>query len=173
MSNNIILEPRFTAHQKTHILFSIGAPIVLIIIILIGMNLNYKGYIILFLIILIYFSMICLAFSRRGLLKKGSDLYRGLYFKNILLLKKKINLTNKTKISILRFRRSQKMAWFSIARPDLATGFNAFDINLLNHKHTQRELLISFRNIDNANKAIDFLETNFDLKHEIYSPDFS
>lgn len=173
MSNNIILEPRFTPHQKTHLILSIGAPFIIIIIALLGIELNYRGYIFLFVIILVYAAVVCLAFTKRGLLKKDSVLYRGLFFKNILLIKKKINLTNKSKVSILKFKRSRKMAWFSVARPDLASGFNAFDINLLNDKHTQKELLISLSNIDTATKTINFLESKFDLKHEIYSPDFS
>ena len=172
MSNRILLENRFTTHQKLHLILSIGAPFILIIFTLARTNLNYIGYLVLFIFILIYTLIVCLAFTKRGLLKKGSDLYRGLYFAEKLILKKKINLNDKPKISILKFKRSQKMAWFSVAKPDLASEFNAFDINLLNDKHTKKEMLISLTNNETAKKTIDFLSSNFDLQYEIYSPDF-
>lgn len=173
MSNNIILESRFTSHQKIHITLIIGAPFILIIVALLRMDLNYIGYIVLLLFVLIYSMMICLAFTKRGLLKKNSELYRGLYFKNTLLLKKKINLEDKTKVSVLKFKKSQKMAWFSVAQPDMASDFNAFDITLLNDKHTDKDALVSLSCEELAKKAIEFLEAKFNLAYEIYSPDFS
>lgn len=173
MSDSIILESRFTTHQKTHIILSIGAPFIIMIVLLLKMNLNQRGYIALFIFILIYSLMVCLAFTKRGILKEGSNLYRGLYFKNKRILKKKIGITDKSKISILKFKRSQKMAWFSVARPDLGSEFNAYDITLLNDKHTQKERLVSLSNNDIAEKTIEFLEAHFNLTYEIYSPDFS
>ena len=68
---------------------------------------------------------------------------------------------------------SQKMAWFSNAKPDLANEFDTFNVTLLNNKHTYKELLISLRNDNNSNKAIRFLASEFKLIEEVYSPDFS
>ena len=65
------------------------------------------------------------------------------------------------------------MAWFSNAKPDLSQNFTSFDITLLNNKHTSKTHLTSTRNELNAKKAIEFLASEFDLKEEIYSPDFS
>jgi hypothetical protein len=137
------------------------------------MDLNSKGYLILLIFILIYTAMVCLAFTKRGLLKQNSDLYRGLYFMNKLILKKKISLNDKSKVAILKFKRNQKLAWFSAAQPDMASEFNAFDITLLNNKHTQKEILVSLSNEAICKATIDYLESEFNLKHEIYSPDFS
>ena len=173
MPKNLILESRFTSHQKIHITLSIGAPFIIIIFFLLRMDLNSKGYLILLIFILIYTSMVCLAFTKRGLLKQNSDLYRGLFFMNKLILKKKINLSDKTKVAILKFKRNQKMAWFSAAQPDMALEFNAFDVTLLNNKHTQKEMLISLSNEAICKTTIEYLESEFNLKHEIYSPDFS
>ena len=173
MDDKIILEYRFSSHQKTHIIFFIGSPLILIIYSLMKINLNNVGLSVLFLLIVIYLSLVCLAFTRRGLLKKGSELHRGLFFFKKLILKKKIDLTNKSKIAILKFNKTQKMGWFSAARPDLSLGFSSLDINLLNKKHTKRETLISLTDNEKATRAVEFLEAKFELKNEKYSPDFS
>jgi len=173
MIKTLILESRFTTHQKTHIILSIGAPFIIIIFLLLRTNLNSIGYLILLIFILIYTTIVCLAFTKRGLLKQNSDLFRGLFFMNKLILKKKIILNNKTKVAILKFKKNQKMAWFSDAKPDMATEFNTYDITLLNNKHTQKEMLVSLSNEAICNTTIDYLEREFNLKHEIYSPDFS
>ncbi len=112
-------------------------------------------------------------FFKRRLLKKESELYRGLYCFGKLILKKKISLNNKDQVSILKFRKTQKMAWFSNANPDLALTFQKSDVTLLNKKHTKREMLISLDSEDLAIKTIAFLENNFDLEYNVYSPDFS
>lgn len=77
------------------------------------------------------------------------------------------------KVSVLKFRRKQKFAFFTSANPDLSQRFNFFDICLLNEKHTRRQTVISLKNEENAQKAIGFLTANFNLKFEVYSPDFS
>ena len=171
-ASKIILENRFTTHQKISLLLYIGAPFLISIISLAKINLNYKGYIMLLLLILIYGFLICLSVTKRGFIKYNSNLYRGLFFKDNLVLKKRIDLKNKPKVSILKFKKSQKLAFFSAARPDLATEFNSFEINILNERHTKREEIIILKDKVNAEKAIKFLTLHFDLTHEIYSPNF-
>jgi len=173
MNTKLILESRFTTHQKTHIILSIGAPFLFVIFILIkNMPLNLIGNLILLVFLIFYALLVCIAFTKRGLLKYNENLYRGVYFKGKLLIKKKIDLTNKVSVAILKFKRSQKMAWFSVAKPDLSSKFNNFDITLLNQKHTNKDHLLTLFNEEHAKKAIDFLEKNFSLKYEVYSPDF-
>lgn len=72
----------------------------------------------------------------------------------------------------MKFRKSQKMAWFTIARPDLATTFNSFEVNILNKRHTIREPLLTLKKESNAENAIKFLTSKFDLKNEVYCPRF-
>lgn len=172
----IILENRFTIHQKITILLFIGAPFIISIVGLLKMgfnsNLNYKGYLVLLLFLLLYFFLISIAFSKRGFINVHSDLYRGLFFREKLFLKKRINISDKPKLAVLKFKKSQKLAWFSIANPDLATEFNSFEINILNDKHTKREVIMELRIEDNVHRTVDFLTTNFDLRNETYSPDF-
>ncbi len=172
MSKKLILESRFTNHQKTHIILTIGGLPLIVIIYSIVLGHNSTHQLITAISTIIYIVLICLAFTKKGLFKKGETLYRGLFFNKKIILCKKFDLTDKSKVSILKFRKTQKMAWFSDAKPDLGTNFISLDITLLNNKHTQKELLISLRKENKSKRTIEFLNKNFNLKEEIYSPDF-
>ena len=174
--DKIILEDRFTTHQKITFLLYIGAPFIIGIVGLIRMslnsNLNYKGYLALIILLIIYFLLISIAFLKRGFIKINSNLYRGSFFREKLFFKKRIDISKTHKVAVLKFKKSQKLAWFSAAKPDLATEFNSFEINILNDKHTKRESIIDLKKKDNVERTINFLTTNFDLKSEVFSPDF-
>ncbi|WP_408041400.1 hypothetical protein [Tenacibaculum amylolyticum] len=148
-------------------------PIIIVILKVLSTDLNERGYGSLLLLMAVLLLIIALQFLEIGLLKKKGNLYRGTFFFGRLLLKEKINLQSKTKVSILKLTKRQKMAWFSIANPDLALSYYRNDITLLNNKHTEKEVLVSLDNEALANKTIQFLEENFGLIHEVYSPDFS
>ena len=79
----------------------------------------------------------------------------------------------KTDYSILSYRKTQKLAFFSAARPDLASSNYYFDIHILNARHTIKDLLISIKKESQKDAVINFLEKNTSLSHNIYSPDFS
>ncbi|PHS67021.1 MAG: hypothetical protein COB12_05015 [Flavobacterium sp.] len=170
--DKIILEDRFTTHQKITFLIYIGAPFLIGIFSLLKLNLNIKGFLILMLLLIIYSFLISISFSKRGFLKIKSDLYLGFFFFGKLFFKKKIDISRTPKIAILKFKKSQKLAWFSVAKPDLATEFKSFEINILNNKHTRREPIIILKDEKNVDPAISFLTSNFSLKNEVYSPDF-
>ena len=114
-----------------------------------------------------------MVFSRRGLVVKNDKLYIGVFYFNILIYKKHLDLSEWTKLSILKFRRNQKFAFFTSANPDLSQRFNFFDVCLLNDKHTRRHTMISLKKEESAQNVIGFLSSNFNLKFEIYGPDFS
>ncbi len=141
--NRIILESRFIRHQKTHLILVTGLPVLLLIIKLTDIGFDFKDYVQLIVLFFVFTLVIISMFFKRGFLKKKSELYRGLYCFGKLILKKKISLNNKDQVSILKFRKTQKMAWFSNANPDLALTFQKSDVTLLNEKHTKREMLIS------------------------------
>ncbi|PZD78659.1 hypothetical protein [Mesonia sp. K7] len=84
----------------------------------------------------------------------------------------KINLIDKPKLSVLKFKKVQKFAFFSAARPDLGSGFNSYEINILNKNHTKREAILVLKKEENSKKVIEFLTANFSLVHETYSPKF-
>ncbi|WP_075343498.1 hypothetical protein [Tenacibaculum agarivorans] len=180
MRNEIILERKLTAHQKTHVAIVLGVPIIIVIIKLLNNHFERHGIEDIFRIftrlvplVIALFSVIMILFLKSVLLKKGNSLYSGTYIFGKLLFKKKVNLTNKTKLATLKLNKRQKMAWFSIANPDQGLSYYKNDITLLNDKHTRKILLVSLSDEVLAQKAVTFLEKNFDLIHEVYSPDFS
>lgn len=136
------------------------------------MKLNYVGYLMLGFSVLLYAGLICVAFLRRGFIKIGEKAYRGSFFLNRLIFKTRIKLENRPIVSILKFKKISKMAFFSAANPDPVEGFNGFDIYILNKNHTQREFLLSLKNIKDAEKGIDFLTRNFNLQKEVFCPKF-
>jgi hypothetical protein len=167
----ISLEYNFNSHQKIHLSIFSG----ICVVILIGglqqtINLHNFGLLTFFFLILT--GLIVSTFSKKGFVVVKNRLYKGIFFRDILLFKREINLANKPVFSILKFRKKQKYAFFTAANPDLAYEFNAFDIYLLNEKHTIKTLLISLQSEHNSQKASKFISDFTDLDYEIYSPDF-
>lgn len=170
--DKIILEDRYTGFQKVSFLFFIGAPILLIIYGLLTLNLSFQGYIVLTIAIAIYVFIVCIAFLKRGFISIKSKLYRGSFFRGKLFFKSHIDISKTPKVAVLKFKKIQKFAFFSVARPDLGSGFNAFEINILNERHTKREEIIMLRDEKNVKPCLDFLTSNFNLEHEVFSPNF-
>lgn len=180
MQNEIILESKLTAHQKTHVAMVIGLPVVIVGVTVLNDHLSIYGMKQWSLVIpklLFLFSILLLGifslFLKSGVLKVNNDLYLGTYIFGKLIFKKKIIITQKSKVAVLRLSKRQKMAWFSVASPDQSLSYHKNDVTLLNDKHTHKELLISLNDEVLANKVITFLEENFGFIHEVYSPDFS
>lgn len=123
--------------------------------------------------LIIFLFLLLLTISKKGLVKDTHQLYTGIFIFNTLVFKKRVDLRNKTCFSILKFRKSQKYAFFSAAKPDAAHSFNTFDIYLLNEKHTEKDMLISLKKEKNSTLASDFISSFKDYRYEIYSPDFS
>lgn len=178
MQKRIILESRFTSHQKQHISIITGLLILVPIVVLINANGNIdlitqnewrKIGGMLGMAVVTFLSI----FTKKGLLEKGKCLYSSIYLFNYLVYKKKVDLVAKTKLAILKMEKRQKAGWFSVASPDLSLTYERCDIALLNDKHTEKEILISLDSEELAVKTIRFLEENFKLSYETYSPDFS
>ncbi|TYP70375.1 hypothetical protein [Aquimarina intermedia] len=169
----VILEDRFTTHQKITFLLYIGAPFIIGIVTMLKTNLTSIGFLVLLLFIAIYTFLVSVAFLKRGFVKIDSQLYRGSFVRGRLFFKTKIDISRSPKVSVLKFKKNQKFSWFSMAKPDLATDFNAFEINILNERHTKREAILSLKNKNNIERTINFLTSNFDLKSEVYSPNFN
>ena len=166
------LEYNFTTHQIIHI--SIFTVISGILTWRFLFNYYSQTHIIKgILSLIIFIFLVTLTLSKKGLVKNNIHLYKGIFIFNILLLKKKIDLKDKVSFSILKFRKSQKYAFFSAAYPDASHSFNTFDLYLLNQKHTEKDLLISLKKENNSKLATDFIASFKDFNYEIYSPDFS
>ena len=173
MKKVLILGSRFSSHQKTHILLYLATPLLIISVSLIIQSQSLNGFIVGILILLLCVFVISIAYARKGLVEKNGNLYRCIFLDRQLLIKKKINQKDKLDFSVLKFKKSQKMAWFSTARPDLGTGFDTFDITLLNKDHTKKDLMISVKKEEYADLVVEFLKKNSTLNHNSYQPKLS
>ncbi|MBS3738541.1 MAG: hypothetical protein KGY51_06060 [Psychroflexus sp.] len=168
----IILENRFNIYQKIIILFVIGFSFLYAISNLLEFDLNFKGYILVIVFVLCYGFLMAFAFTKRGFTKINSKLYRASFVMGLILFKKHIYISEFPKIAILKFKKSQKLPWFYVSKPDLASDFNSFEVNLLNARHTKRNAILDLKKQKNLKPTIEFLTSNFKLKHETYSPSF-
>ena len=168
----LTLESNLSGQQKIHIatFIALGG---LMIFKLSAQSLSVEGFVILGIVVAVTAMSVVLFFSKKGLLEKNKTIYNAIFLHRTVVFKSKVELKDVTACSILRFRKSQKFAFFSAARPDLANEFKAFDIYLLNQKHTKKAKLFTLRKEKNSKLAIDFLIAHGKLKFEVYSPDFS
>jgi hypothetical protein len=165
-TKTLSLEFNFSTYQMIHITL-ISIVVIIILSTRVDSSIGFLG------LLLLLIAFILTAFSKKGLVKTNRDLYIGYYLSNTLLFKSKIDLNNKVCFSILKFKKSQKFAFFSAANPDASHSFNTFDIYLLNEKHTEKDMLISLKKEKNSKLATDFLTSFRNFRYEIYSPDFS
>ncbi|MFD1079554.1 hypothetical protein, partial [Longispora fulva] len=165
----IILEDSFVTHQKIHLL-GLASPIPIFLAELSYRELNWKGDLLVYFLIGLFTGVVFLAFSKKGFIKSDGKLYKAKFFRGRVLHRKKISLQDRPVVSILKFRRSRKYAWFSAAKPDLGYDFNSFEIYILNDRHIKRDLLMRFSSEETATAALEFLSSGLDLKPEVYSP---
>ena len=170
------LESNLSFQQKIHISIFIALGLFMLYrlcLLIFFFKISTVGYLIMTTIFAATAFFVVLFFSKKGLAESDGRIFNGIFLGNLLIIKRKIDLTDKTACSILKFRKSQKYSFFSAARPDLAHGFNGFDVYLLNKRHTHKTRLLSLKKEENSKRAMDFLTQNTELKNEIYSPDFS
>lgn len=170
--HQIVLEHNFDLHQKIHLSFY-AAFCLLVILELRDLPVNIVSGLIFTFFFAVFLLFVVLIFSRKGFVIKKDRLYRASFFTGIAVHKRKIELRERPVISILKFKKKQKFAFFSAARPNLSHNFNAFDIYLLNDGHTRKNRLLSLKKEGAATEAIGFLTAHTTLKSETYSPRFS
>ena len=68
---------------------------------------------------------------------------------------------------------NQKQTAYSYTNVENTTKFISYKIYLLNQKHTEKILLTEFRKKSDAERTINELADELNLKIEVYSPDFS
>jgi hypothetical protein len=169
VKDKIILEYRFTIHQILMILIVVGLFWLVIISLLLDVLTNntllyplffYPGYGLL----------ITLAFSKKGFYKHNGQLYFAYFFLGLPFYKTAIDITKFPKLSVLRFKKSRKLPWFSVARPDAANDFTSYEINILNDSHTSRKIIMELKKEELIKPSLDFLTTHSELIHESYNP---
>lgn len=170
--HQIVLEYNFDLHQKIHLSFY-AAFCLLAILELRNLPVDLVSGLYFLFFFAVFLLFVMLIFSRKGFVIKKNRLYRTSFFSGIPLHKQRVELQARPVISILKFKKKQKLIFFSIARPNLSHGFNAFDIYLLNERHTRKNKLLSLKKEVMAIEAANFLIAHTSLKKEAYSPQFA
>ena len=161
-----IINSRFTGHQKLMlavfmvITFIIGFPSFIFLFIDIPGEPNYVYgffdyfYALLFFVCILLFILL---FSKQGIIIDNENLKYSLFIFGRPFFTKKIALENKTDVTILTTGTTQKLAWFSAARPDLSVSTKILEIVLLNKNHSNKESILITRKKVYAEKIIDSL----------------
>ncbi len=163
------LEAAYNLHQKM-ILVGVSLIPALFVIELTGRSLGLIGYLMLMFFLSLFFYLISLAFSKKGLVKKDHKLYKAKIFNGVTLSKRRVSFVDRPVVSILTFRKRQKLIWFSVAKPDIDKSFNSFEVFVLNESHVKRDSVIYFENEENALAAVEFIKADFPVTYEIFSP---
>lgn len=171
MTQKIILEDSFSTHQKIHLL-GLASPIPVFLLEASLNNLNWKGHLFVLFLLCLLTTVILFTFSKKGFIKSRGSLQRAKFFRGRVLSRRKISLQGRPIVSILKFKKRRKYAFFTAAQPDMDYGFNSFEVYALNERHLKRDLLMRFSSEETAEKALEFLSTGLGLKHEIFSPNF-
>lgn len=172
MIKKVILEYNLNLVQKIHL--------TIILILVVGLYVLSKNYLhdivcffATFFIIIFIFGLVSLVISKKGLLIKNNMLFKAYFTFNYLILKKRIDLDGKSTVSVLNLRKKHNLPSVSIVYPSSNNSFIRFYVYLLNESHTRKDEVIDLKNENNAKQVVDFLTGNFQLKYEIYSPDFN
>ena len=174
----IILEDRFLGFQKIHALLVVGIPALIMLYVSGEHWLNAQKYqpygnsdadlTLAIICILTIFGTLVFIFTKRGFIKIKDSLYRGLFFRGILIMKKRIDLSKAPSVTVLHLKKVQKLGWISDASPDMSTKYKTYEINLLNERHTRRNPIMMLNKKENVEPTLNFLTTNFNLRPEKY-----
>ena len=169
---HLILENVFPSHQKVHLyvlfLIPVGG--------FVAASIEHSGVNQLWFIIASIVSLFLAAsiiFSKKGFAKRKNGIVHAYYCWGKYVGNDKIEFNDRPVVTILKFKRRQKTGFISAANPDLSVSYNAFDIYLLNTKHTKKDKIMSLKSYEKAQEAIRFLTKYSSLKFELYSPDFN
>ncbi|SHI68182.1 hypothetical protein SAMN04488096_103297 [Mesonia phycicola] len=174
-----IINSKFTGQQKLMltvfmiIAFLIGLPTLIYLFIEMPGQPNYVNSFSDYFFSSLFFVSIflfMLLFSKQGIITDNGNLKYSLFIFGIPFLSKKINLENITDITILTYRASQKLAWVSVANPDLSVSTEISKVVLLNSNHSYKDIILITRRRDYAEKIIKSLNEELNLEYNIYSP---
>lgn len=172
-NKTIVLEDRFTFHQRMFTLLALGGPFLYVCMDLwLVESLTLTGKSIFMFCLIFYICLFLFLHLDRGFQGKNDDLYRTSFFFNIPVFRTKINVKDDVKVTFLKKKIFRKYAFISIARPDWGKEKWYYEIYLLNENHTKKDFLLRLESEENVEDAIDFLNENFNLVFEEYHPKF-
>lgn len=116
------------------------------------------------------FYIFILLFSKQGVVINNGELKYAEFIFGKVFTKKEINLNGITDISILTMSASQKFAFVSAAKPDLAASIVLNKVCLLNENHSKKILVFSTKKRLFAEKIVNEIKKEFNYNFRKYSP---
>lgn len=173
----LILKSALTSHQKFILFmlfiatFLIGSDYVMAFLLgqFTGITLNLADYISLLMFPVSLFALLHLL-SKNGFVIKNGQLRTAKFVFGQSWTSKKVDLTDKTDISILKFKGVQKFTFAVVANPN--QGYEVYNnkIYLLNSNHSVKDLLYTTKDEAAAEKAIGFINETCNLNFSDYNP---
>jgi hypothetical protein len=173
----IIINSKFSTHQKLVltvlflVTFFLGSLSVLAIIT--GFYRENEAFLMDYITPLLFplsIYLFILLFSKQGVLFDEGKLKYAEFIFETVFAKKEIDLTNITDISILTYNVTQKFAFVSGARPDLAEDTALNKVYVLNENHSKKIFVLSTRKRKFAEKIVDEISKELNFKFKKYSP---
>ena len=168
----IILEKKFNFYQTV----IISGAALLNFVILFQMfrgNLSVIGFVITIPFCLSFLPFVALAFCKKGLIVMNDKLYVGLFAFDFLFWMSHQKTMQRPAVSILTFKKNQKLGFLAAANPDYADSFQSYDIYLLSENHIQRDIVLYLKSRARAEQGIEFIEKHLAINYEIFSPNFN
>ncbi len=169
--NQLILDYVFSGHQKIHIYIFALLGFVLLIGIIISSPVPISIIAGIGLIVWVFIALTTIII-KKGFVHDKTGTHLGYFSWGKLLIKEPITLLDRPILTVLKFKRNQKLGFISAANPEFSESFNTFDIYLLNEKHTLKDKVIGLKSDKASKQAINFLTNHLPLRYEVYSPDF-
>ncbi|MEP2990924.1 MAG: hypothetical protein ABJM06_08475 [Gilvibacter sp.] len=166
----IVLENRYRAHQRV-VLISLSVISFLFVINSVNDTGDLTGPWVtgFFLILSVYLA--CLAFAKKGLLRRGEKLYKTISFGKVLLFKTNVPFQNRKVISVLNFGKRYRFSFIPSGGESKGESELVYELFLLSDDHMQRDPIIYLDQDEKSDLAVNFLTKNFELRYEDFSPE--
>ena len=173
----LILNSALTAHQKFVlsllflVTFFIGS--IYVLSFLLGHfrdTVLYEGDYVGFLMFPVSLYALLHLLSKNGFVIKNNELRTAKFIFKTPWKGKKVDLSDKTDISILKYKGAQRFTFAVVANPNQTYEVYNNRIYLLNSNHSVKDLIFTTKDASSAEKAVSFLNENFGLNFSNYNP---
>ncbi|MDC7997698.1 hypothetical protein [Gilvibacter sediminis] len=165
----IVLENRYRANHRV-VLISFAVISFLFVINSINEAGDLTGPLVTVFFLILSAYLACLAFAKKGLLRKGDKLYRTLSLGRVLLFKTFVPFQNRKVISALNLSKRYRFSFVPSGGESSGESENVKELFLLSDDHMQRDSIIYLDKETNCDLAVRFLTENFDLHYEDFRP---
>jgi len=165
ISNQIVLRYKFDFFKRTSLLLFSLIPLLLIVQLLLN-SVNFLGALVVLFFLVFFVAILSLSFLKKGLVHINEELYKAYFIFGTRIFKYKIDLTDRTVVSILKNYTAKKM--ILKGGSSQSSKIRNYEVNVLNEKQTKRDVLFLFKKETEANKAVKFIKEHTSLKVKVH-----